>query len=71
MESLSLIILLQTEIEEELLILMREMSALEQKWLIRIILKEVSIKLTEKKILSVYHPNANKFHSQYTHLSKV
>ena len=42
-----------------LLRLIRDCSAREHKWIVRIILKEMRIGLTEEKVLKYYHPDAS------------
>lgn len=49
-----------------------QMSALEQKWLIRIILRhEKLIGLSEKTVLSLYHPDAKELYDVCNDLEKV
>uniref|UniRef100_A0A1B6FIK3 DNA ligase 4 n=1 Tax=Cuerna arida TaxID=1464854 RepID=A0A1B6FIK3_9HEMI len=47
------------EKDKELEVMLRCMSAQEQKWLIRILLKDMRLGLGHTRILSVYHPDAN------------
>lgn len=49
--------------------MMIKMTAIEQKWLIAIILKEKI--LSTKQILQTYHPNAIELHNHFSNLSKV
>lgn len=58
-----------TEVDEILTEMMTKMTAIEQKWLIAIILKEQI--LSKKQILQTYHPNANELHNNFSNLSKV
>ena len=52
-------------------ILLRNTSALEQKWLIRMILKELKVGISEKSIFDVYHPDAMDVYNVCSILSKV
>lgn len=47
------------------------MTAVDQKWLIRIILKHLNLGLGQQKVFSIYHPHAKDFYAQYSHLSRV
>lgn len=47
------------------------MTAIDQKWLIRIILKEMDLGIKTAKILATYHPSAKDFQNQYSSLSRV
>lgn len=49
--------------------MMTKMTAIEQKWLIAIILKEKI--LSTKQILHTYHPKAYELHNHFSNLSKV
>eukprot|EP00795_Rhopilema_esculentum_P013203 gene13203-4019_t len=51
--------------------LIRNTSAIEQKWLIRMILKELKIGLSENSIFSVFHPDAAELFNVCSSLSKV
>ncbi|CDH52455.1 dna ligase 4 [Lichtheimia corymbifera JMRC:FSU:9682] len=44
---------------------------LEQKWLIRIILKDLNIGMTDNSILQVYHPQARERYAHCSNLEKV
>ena len=46
-------------------------SAAEQKWLARVILKDLKIGMTEKSILSVWHPQAEDLYNITNSLSRV
>lgn len=49
----------------------QKMSALDRKWLSRIILKKMGLGLGIQKVLQIYHPRANDYYNRYTHLSRV
>lgn len=48
-----------------------EMTALELKWLTRIILKKMRLRLGPTTVLQLYHPKAEKALAQCGHLSRV
>lgn len=47
------------------------MTAIDQKWLIRIILGKVQIGLGQQKIMLLLHPKASTFYTNYSNLSRV
>lgn len=47
------------------------MTALDLKWLTRIILKKLGLRLGQANILQLYHPNAEKALTRCGHLSRV
>lgn len=47
------------------------MTAIDQKWLIRIILKDMDLGIQPGKILTTYHPSAKEFQEQYISLSRA
>lgn len=51
--------------------MIKKLSALDQKWLTRIILKQMNLGLGHKQILEIYHPNALNYYNQYSYLSRV
>ena len=51
--------------------LLRRTTAREQKWLVRIILKELKIGLSEKTILTTFHPDALDLFQATSSISKV
>lgn len=59
------------EIDEEIVQMFRGMSALDRKWLTRILLKKLNLGLGQKSILGKYHPKAWDLYNQYSHLSRV
>ena len=48
-----------------------KMAAIEQKWLIRIILKDVKLGMGTKRILSAYHPDAQEMYEVCNDLEKI
>lgn len=59
------------KIDNELIHMTKGLTAIDQKWLTRIILKKMRLGLGPQKILSVYHPSASDFYDRYVHLSRV
>ncbi|RDD46321.1 DNA ligase 4 [Trichoplax sp. H2] len=51
--------------------LLRNTCAMEQKWLIRMIMKELKVGLSENSIFSVFHPDASDLFNVSSSLSKV
>lgn len=51
--------------------LLRKMSALEQKWLMRLILKSMRLGLGNKMILDIYHPDSMELFDVSNSLQKV
>lgn len=51
--------------------MMQKMSALDRKWLTRIILKKPGLGLGRQKVLEIYHSKANDYYNHFTHLSRV
>ena len=47
------------------------MSAVEQKWFIRLLLKDMKFKLGYKVILDIFHADANEIYSLTTSLKQV
>lgn len=47
------------------------MSALDRKWLTRILLKKLRLGVGQKYMLELYHPKAWDLYNQYSHLSRV
>lgn len=56
---------------EALCTLLRQTTASEQKWLVRMILKEMKMGLSEKSVLSSYHPDAQDVFDVTSSLSRV
>lgn len=59
------------EVKHSLLHLLRNTSALEQKWLIRMILKDMKLGLSENSILNAFHPDARDLYDVTNSLEKV
>ena len=59
------------EVKHSLLHLLRNTSALEQKWLIRMILKDMKLGLSENSILYAFHPDARDLYDVTNSLEKV
>ncbi|XP_065834565.1 DNA ligase 4-like [Oscarella lobularis] len=51
--------------------LLRNLSAVEQKWLIRIVLKDMKMGMSETSVFRVYHQDALDLHNACTNLEKV
>lgn len=47
------------------------MSALDRKWLTRILLKKMRLGIGQQKIFELYHPKSFELYNQYSHLSRV
>lgn len=47
------------------------MTAIDQKWLIRIILKNLRLGIGKQKMFALFHPSAYDFYCQYSNLSRV
>ncbi|XP_046858902.1 DNA ligase 4-like isoform X2 [Xenia sp. Carnegie-2017] len=61
----------KSEMRNALQSLLRNTSALEQKWLIRIILKELKGGISDKSVFDVFHPDAMELYNVCSSLSKV
>ncbi|CAF1107169.1 unnamed protein product [Rotaria magnacalcarata] len=61
----------QKVIDHRLTYLLRHLSALELKWLIRILLKDLRISLKENSILECFHPDAKDLFDHTSNLFKV
>lgn len=59
------------EVEKELSKMIKTSTALEQKWMIRIILKNMRLGLGNDRILKIYHPDAADLFDVSSSLSKV
>lgn len=59
------------DIEQILLSMLLKFSANEQKWLIRLLLKDMRLGVAQKKILSTYHRDANDLYDSCSSLIKV
>lgn len=58
-------------VKKSLLHLITQSSALEQKWLIRMILKDMKIGISKEIVLQVFHPDAAELYNVNTDLKKV
>ncbi|XP_069746724.1 DNA ligase 4 [Narcine bancroftii] len=58
-------------VKKSLLQLICQSSALEQKWLIRMILKDMKLGISQQSIFQVFHADAAELHSVTTDLEKV
>ncbi|XP_067298822.1 DNA ligase 4 [Pseudorasbora parva] len=59
------------QVKKSLLHLITQSSALEQKWLIRMILKDMKLGISKETILHVFHPDASELYNVTTDLNKV
>lgn len=51
--------------------MLAKMSAIDCKWLTRIILEKLKLGIGDKHILQLYHKDADDFYNQYSHLSNM
>ncbi|KAJ8351482.1 hypothetical protein SKAU_G00229580 [Synaphobranchus kaupii] len=58
-------------VKKNLLHLITQSSALEQKWLIRMILKDMKIGMSKEVVLNIFHPDAAELYNVSTDLDKV
>ncbi|XP_068165472.1 DNA ligase 4 [Antennarius striatus] len=58
-------------VKKSLLHLITQSSALEQKWLIRMILKDMKVGISKETVLQVFHPDAPDLYNVNTDLNKV
>lgn len=58
-------------VKKSLLHLITQSSALEQKWLIRMILKDMKLGISKETVLQVFHPDASELYNVVTDLNKV
>ncbi|XP_072293749.1 DNA ligase 4 [Eucyclogobius newberryi] len=58
-------------VRQSLLHLITQSSALEQKWLIRMIIKDMKISISKETVLQVFHPDAAELYNVNTDLNKV
>lgn len=61
----------RARVEDELIALMGGMTAIDQKWLVRIVLFRVRIGLGQRRIMTLLHPMANDLYDRFCNLSKV
>lgn len=58
-------------VDAELVAMLTSMSAAEQKWLIRILLKDMKFGLGQNRIFGIYHPDAKELYDVSNNLLKV
>lgn len=58
-------------VRKNMLHLLTSLSATEQKWLIRMIMKELKVGLSQSSVLGVYHPDAEELYNVNNNLEKV
>ncbi|GAB1599803.1 DNA ligase 4-like [Argonauta hians] len=58
-------------VQERMLHLLRNTSAIEQKWLIRMVLKELKMGLSQASVLGIFHPDAEEMFNVNNNLEKV
>ncbi|KFZ51793.1 DNA ligase 4 [Antrostomus carolinensis] len=58
-------------LKKSLLQLITQSTALEQKWLIRMIIKDLKLGVSQTTIFSIFHPDAAELHNVTTDLEKV
>ncbi|ESO08239.1 hypothetical protein HELRODRAFT_75449 [Helobdella robusta] len=61
----------EDDVQKSLLHLMKNVSSCELEWLVRIILKEVKLGLSQKLIFSSFHPDAEELYNVKMSLEKV
>lgn len=59
------------QVKHSLLQLLKNTSAIEQKWLIRMIMKEMRLGISEQSILNAFHVDAKDLYDVSNSLSKV
>jgi DNA ligase-4 len=58
-------------VDAELVAMLTSMSAEEQKWLIRMLLKDMKLGLGQSRIFGIYHPDAQELYDVSNNLLKV
>lgn len=58
-------------VRKNMMHLLRNLAALEQKWLIRMILKDLKIGLSQQSVFAVFHPDADEMYNVNNSLEKV
>ncbi|XP_007891664.1 DNA ligase 4 [Callorhinchus milii] len=61
----------KNQVKKSLLDLIRQSTALQQKWLIRMILKDMKLGISQQTIFQLFHPDAAELHSVTTDLERV
>ncbi|KAK3856177.1 hypothetical protein Pcinc_037476 [Petrolisthes cinctipes] len=59
------------EVERALMIMFRKMTAVEQKWLIRVLLKDMRLGIGQTTIFNAWHPDAKDYYDVTNSLEKV
>nr|XP_045601538.1 DNA ligase 4-like [Procambarus clarkii]XP_045601539.1 DNA ligase 4-like [Procambarus clarkii] len=59
------------DVERSLLTMLRNMTATEQKWLIRVLLKDMRLGIGQGAIFNAWHPDAKDFYDVNNNLEKV
>ncbi|KAG4073170.1 hypothetical protein HA402_002559 [Bradysia odoriphaga] len=59
------------KIDDEIIKMVQGMTAIDQKWLVRIILKDMNLGIKPGTILTTFNPSAKEFLNQYSSLSRV
>lgn len=59
------------DVEQTLQLMLLKLSAIEQKWLIRLLLKDMHLGIAHTKILKTYHPDAVELYDVCNDLTKV
>jgi hypothetical protein len=58
-------------VDAELVAMLTSMSAAEQKWLMRMLLKDMKFGLGQSRIFRIYHPDAQELYDVSNNLLKV
>lgn len=66
-----IICLMAGGVDDELIAILKEMSAHESKWLTRMLLKDVKLGIGQTTILNTFHPDANSLFDVCNNLHKV
>ncbi|XP_050525121.1 DNA ligase 4 [Daktulosphaira vitifoliae] len=59
------------QVENILQMMLLKMNALQQKWLVRLLLKNMCLGITQTKILNIYHQDANELYNVSNSLVKI
>ncbi|KAG7167779.1 DNA ligase 4-like [Homarus americanus] len=62
---------LHDEVERSLMTMLRSMTATEQKWLMRVLLKDMRLGIGQGAIFNAWHPDAKDFYDVNNNLEKV
>jgi DNA ligase-4 len=61
----------QRDVDRSIKHLLVNLSALQLKWLIRVVLRDLKLGVSENLVLEAYHPDAVKYYNHTTNLEKV